>query len=53
MLKIVYKSPKELKVYENNPRFNENAVDIVVESIKKYGFLVPILINDEDLIISR
>lgn len=52
MLKIVYKSPQELKIYKNNPRFNENAVDVVAKSIKKYGFLVPILINDKDLIIS-
>lgn len=41
-----------LKEYENNPRFNENAVEKVIESIKEFGFKVPIIIDKENTIIA-
>lgn len=41
-----------LKEYENNPRFNEKAVEKVAESIKQFGFKVPIIIDDENTIIA-
>lgn len=34
-----------LREYENNPRHNENAVEAVAESIKQFGFKVPIVVN--------
>lgn len=40
----------ELKPYENNPRHNDAAVDKVSESIKQFGFKVPIVV-DKDLVI--
>lgn len=40
----------ELKPYENNPRHNDAAVDKVAESIKQFGFKVPIVV-DKDLVI--
>jgi ParB-like chromosome segregation protein Spo0J len=36
--------------YENNPRVNEFAVDAVMESIKRFGFRNPILV-DKDMVI--
>lgn len=48
---IVYKKVSELVPYEKNPRLNENAVDKVVESIKGYGFKVPIVIDKNNVIV--
>lgn len=42
----------ELKPYENNPRINENAVDKVAESIKQFGFKVPIVIDKNNVIVA-
>lgn len=49
-MKIVYMDPKKLKPYEKNPRYNENSVKPVMESIKAYGFKVPIVV-DKDMVI--
>ena len=35
----------KLKPYENNPRFNDEAIEPVVNSIKRFGFKVPIIID--------
>ena len=35
----------KLKPYENNPRNNDNAVDAVAQSIKEFGFKVPIKVG--------
>lgn len=40
----------DLKPYENNPRLNEDAVDLVAASIEEFGFRQPIVV-DKDLII--
>lgn len=40
----------DLKPYEKNPRKNDEAVKYVAESIKQFGFKVPIVI-DKDLVI--
>lgn len=40
-----------IKEYENNPRNNDAAVDSVSESIKQFGFKVPILIDSNNIII--
>lgn len=42
----------ELKVYENNPRNNEQAVDKVAASIEEFGFKVPIIIDRDNVIIA-
>ncbi len=42
----------KIKVYGNNPRINDKAVKYVANSIKKYGFLVPIVINKDNVIAS-
>ena len=41
---------KDLIPYENNPRNNKDAVEYVANSIKEFGFKVPIVI-DKDMVI--
>lgn len=38
--------------YKNNPRFNEEAVDYVANSIKEFGFKVPIIIDKNNVIVT-
>ena len=42
----------EIKPYEKNPRKNDEAVEAVAESIKRYGFKNPILLDKEHVIIA-
>lgn len=42
-MKIVDKPIEWLRPYENNPRNNEQAVEAVANSIKEFGFKVPIV----------
>lgn len=42
----------EIIPYENNPRKNENAIDIVAKSIKEFGFKVPIILDKNNVIIA-
>ena len=41
----------QLKNYDNNPRNNLNAVNAVAESIKNFGFKVPCVIDNDNVII--
>ena len=50
--KIVTRKVTDLKFYRNNPRHNEKAVKKVAESIKNFGFLVPIVINKDNTIVA-
>lgn len=43
---------KDLKQYENNPRKNDDAVKYVAESIKEFGFKVPIVIDKNNVIVA-
>ena len=51
-MNIVEKNIKELKEYENNPRNNDGAVEAVAESIKQFGFKVPIIIDKDGVIVA-
>lgn len=42
----------ELIPYENNPRNNEGAVEYVANSIKQFGFKVPIVIDKDNVIVA-
>ena len=42
----------QIKPYENNPRFNDNAIDPLVKSIEQFGFLVPIVVDKDGVIIT-
>lgn len=41
-----------LFLYENNPRKNEKAIDAVAESIKNFGFRVPITIDKNNVVVT-
>lgn len=51
-MEIVLKKIDELKPYENNPRFNDEAVEYVANSIKEFGFKVPIIIDKNNTIVA-
>lgn len=42
----------EIKAYKNNPRNNDDAVGPVAESIKQFGFKVPIIIDKNNVIVA-
>lgn len=50
-MQIVYKDLSWLKPYKNNPRKNEEAVEPVANSIKEFGFKVPIVATSDGEII--
>lgn len=43
---------KEIKPYKNNPRKNDSAVDAVVESIKQCGYVAPIIVDENNVILA-
>jgi len=51
-MEITQVSLADIVPYENNPRRNDNAVDIVAKSIKEFGFLVPIILDDKNYIVA-
>lgn len=51
-INIIYKKIDELKPYKNNPRKNDKAVKAVADSIKEFGFKVPIILDANDQIIA-
>jgi len=51
-MEVKYFNIEELKEYENNPRKNLKAIDFVANSIKQFGFKVPIVIDKENTIIA-
>ena len=51
-MKITEKKLEELKPYENNPRINDGAVQYVANSIKEFGFQVPIVIDKNGVIVA-
>ena len=42
----------DITPYENNPRNNDEAVEPVAESIKEFGFKVPIIIDKDNVIVA-
>lgn len=43
----------EIKTYENNPRrISDEAVDAVSESIKQFGFKVPVILDSDNVIVA-
>lgn len=47
---IVYKKVSELKLNPNNPRKNDDAVDVIAKSIEKYGFKNPLIIDENNVV---
>ena len=50
-MQLINKKISDLKEYENNPRDNTAAVDAVANSIKEFGFKVPIIVDENNIII--
>lgn len=50
--KIIMMKIEALKPYENNPRLNDNAVESVANSIKEFGFKVPIVVDKDNVIVN-
>ena len=51
-MKIQNYKTDELVPYEHNPRINDNAVDLVANSIREFGFKQPIVIDRNRVIIA-
>lgn len=51
-MKIVYNKLGEITPYEKNPRKNDKAVQYVAESIKEFGFKVPIVVDAYGIIVA-
>lgn len=51
-MNIVYKKLGEITPYEKNPRKNDKAVQYVAESIKEFGFKVPIVVDADGIIVA-
>lgn len=51
-MEIINKKIDDLIPYEKNPRLNDDAVEYVANSIKKFGFKVPIIIDKNNVIVA-
>lgn len=51
-MNIVEKRIKELTPFENNPRHNDGAVEVVANSIKEFGFKVPVIVDKDNVIVA-
>lgn len=51
-MEIINKKVVDLIPYDNNPRFNDEAIKPVAESIKEFGFKVPIIVDKNNVIIA-
>lgn len=50
-MEIVNIAVDELVPYENNPRNNTEAIQYVANSIKEFGFKVPLVIDSDNIVI--
>lgn len=51
-MEIINMKLEDLIPYEKNPRINDGAVDKVAESIKEFGFKVPIIVDKDNVIVA-
>ena len=52
MIQIIEVDIDKLKPYQRNPRFNDDAVDQVAQSIREFGFKVPIVADKDGVIVA-
>ena len=50
--KVIEAKIADLHPYDHNPRVNDEAVPVIVNSIKEFGFIGAIIINRENTIIN-
>ena len=48
---VIEKKLKDIKPYEKNPRKNDSAVDAVANSIREFGFKVPVVVDKDGVIV--
>lgn len=51
-MNIKMKGLEEIKPYEKNPRKNDEAVQYVAESIREFGFRVPLVLDKDNVIVA-
>ena len=51
-MEIVTRNLKDIHPYERNPRKNDNAVDAVAESIQQCGYIAPIIVDEDGVILA-
>src|SRR5574344_571990 len=51
-MKITMIKTVDLKPYPNNPRKNDQSIDFVANSIKEFGFKVPIVVDKDNVIVA-
>ncbi|GHU70097.1 hypothetical protein FACS1894184_15090 [Clostridia bacterium] len=51
-LNLVERNMKEIKPYERNPRKNKRAIEAVKRSISEFGFRVPIIVDNDNVIVA-
>jgi DNA modification methylase len=51
-MNVEMKKVSVLREYDNNPRNNDKAIEAVANSIKEFGFKVPIVITSDNVIIA-
>jgi len=51
-MEIITKNIDDLIPYKNNPRNNKDSIDLVANSIKEFGFKVPIIIDKNNIIVT-
>lgn len=51
-MQVIDKKVSELIPYKNNPRHNDDAVKYVANSIKEFGFKVPIIIDKDNVVVA-
>ena len=49
---LIYKNTDDIIPYKGNPRNNKAAVDKVAKSIEEFGFNVPIVIDENDIVVT-
>ena len=50
-MQIINKRVDELRAYDRNPRRNDEAVEYVANSIREFGFKVPVVIDSRNTIV--
>ena len=51
-IQLEYRDISELKNYEFNPRDNGPAIESVANSIRTFGFLIPVVVDEEDVLVA-
>lgn len=51
-MELIKKRVEDLIPYENNPRINDGAVDAVAESIRQCGYVAPIIVDEDGVILA-